>query len=104
MSQLQPVPGPSQDAFNSVVDQIATLEDSLTGAKHYANKSLNDLQTTFIGYGYNVTDAPDGAWGFIINIASMVDGAKTVNQQWCKNDSTTWHCRNCRNGSWSAWS
>ena len=70
------------------------------------NGSLNDLTYTFMGFGYNVTGAATGYYGFIINIAEKIEGSIKINQQWCQNDQTTWHTRNSGDGgvNWSAWS
>lgn len=82
----------------TVEGALTPLLGSLVGG------SLNDLKETFIGFGYNVTGAPDGNYGFLFCIKSVVDGSVAVNQNWCKNDSTTWHTRIFRNGSWGNWS
>ena len=65
--------------------------------------SLNDLTQTFIGYGYGVSDSPGSGWGFIINIATDVEGSLQINQQFCQNDQTVWHCRRYGGGTWSSW-
>lgn len=87
---------------NLLGSRIGNLETNLTG-KLILGGSLNDLKETYIGFGYGVQGAPDGNYGYIFNIKSVVDGLVCVNQNWCKNDSTTWHTRIFRNNSWGSW-
>ena len=108
MSQIQPVPGPSQDAFNALSEQIGTLSEKFTWSKVDGTSTHSDgsdariypstANELFIveGTGYNeaftvpVTAIPSGDsyWYTKTCAFHIVSSTRKV---WCynKNGATT---------------
>ena len=86
--------------LKSLIDEIEPVGNGDT----LNNKDLNTLiDKVYVGYGYNLTNAPYGSAGFLINIPNP-NNASYARQFFSHYSNNIVYTRSLNNGVWNEWS
>ena len=87
-----------------IEDAIEEAKSSIKAGDTLNYKDLNTLKDkTYIGYGHNLTNAPYGSAGYIINIPNPNNPTNYAKQFYMHFQSNIVYTRYYLNGAWSNW-